>query len=183
MNEDLVLNNKGLIIKVMKDLHCKIRSEEEFEDYYYVGLLGLLRAIKNYDETKGKSTYLYLGIKTALTNEFKKRSAEMRTKYKTISLNYSIADEIELIDTIAIDSFESELINKIYVEELLSKLKNKRYKQFLIEYYGINCPALTLPKIASKYGITPQCVRQYIQRALELLRKELKNDNFKQNKN
>ena len=182
MNDELFMKYKGLVVQVMKDLHCRIRSEDEFENYFVIGFLGLMTALKHYDEEKGKSKYLYLGIKTAITNEFKKRTAEKR-QIKTISLNYLIADEIEFLDTIAVDSFEHNLINKIYVEELLSKLKNTRYKQCLIEYYGIGCPALTMPKIALKYGITSSCVRQYIQRALELLRKEIKNDNIKQNKN
>ena len=175
MKNELVMKHKGLVVQAMKDLHCRVRTKEEFEDYFIVGILGLMTAAKHYDEEKGKSTYLYLGVKTALTNEFRRNTAEKR-QIKTISMDKY---DYEFIDLIAnSESFEKDLINKIYVQELLNKLKNTRYKQCLIEYYGIGCPALSMPEIALKYGITPSCVRQYIQRALELLRKETKNDNF-----
>ena len=97
MKSELILKHKGLIIRVMKDLHCSIKNEDDFDDYFFIGLMGLLRGLKSYDETKGKSTYLYLCIKTALTNEFKRRKKLLQNSYKTISLNYIVADEIEFL--------------------------------------------------------------------------------------
>ena len=70
MKDEIILNNLGLIYKAMKDLHCQIRTEEEFEQYYYAGLFALIKASKTYDETKGKSGYLYIYIKNAIKKQF-----------------------------------------------------------------------------------------------------------------
>jgi RNA polymerase sigma factor (sigma-70 family) len=174
MKDEKIINNLGLIHKVIKDLNCVYRNDDEYDRFYYAGLFGLITAIKTFDEEKGNSTYLYNAIKYRIISVFNYNSNPRRYNGTTeISLNtekYSA----ELQDYIVSDyNLEKEVINKIYVEYLLGKLKNKRYKKFIIEYYGINCPALNMREIAQKYGICQQNVSQAIKRGLWLLRKEI----------
>ena len=100
MKDKIVLENLGLIYKVIKDLHCNYTNQEEFEQYYYAGLVGLIKASKTYDPTKSKSSYLVNGIRKSILSTFVIRSAKKRyTGMYNISLNKEIND-IELQDLI-----------------------------------------------------------------------------------
>lgn len=175
MKDKIVLDNLGLINKAIKDLNCRYRNQDEFEAYYYAGLIGLIKASKTYNSEKGKSTYLYKSIERRIKTVFDYNSNSRRNNGKIpISLNTEIKD-MELMNIIASDyNLEKEVINKILIEDTLNKLKNKRYKKFIIEYYGINQEALNMQEIALKYGVSKQCVQQSIQWGLKLMRKEIK---------
>lgn len=71
-------------------------------------------------------------------------------------------------------NLEEDVITRLTVRDALNKLKNKRYKQFIVEYYGIDCPALNTHELARKYGVSHQNVQQVIKWGLRLLRKEMK---------
>ena len=93
MNEKIVLENLNLIYKVMKDLNCNMTREEEIEEYWFAGLCGLIDASKVFDETKGKSTYLYKSIRNRIFNVFYKNTRPKRyAKIKPISLNIKVND-------------------------------------------------------------------------------------------
>lgn len=172
--EDEILENINLVYKVIRDLNCYIRDEEDFDTYYNTGIIGLIQGIKNFDGNYKKSVFLYLSIKQEILRLFTHNSYKKRTHRKMYSLNNSI-NEIEYIDLLK-DKFNLEqfVVNKVYIEQLIDKLKNKQYKRFIIEYYGINCPSLNMQEIADKYGISRQNVQQAIKRGLDHLRKEIK---------
>ena len=174
MNEKIVLKNLGLINKVMQDMNCLIRDDEDYDFYYHIGLLGLIEASKTYNEEKGKSGYLYKGIKVRIFNAFRYNLRDKRhTTIPDISLNKTIND-IELIDLIPSNyNLEEEIITKVYVEQLLSKLKEKKYKKYLMEYYGIGSVKLTAGEMADKYGVSKQAIFHAIDRGLEKLREEI----------
>ncbi len=184
MREELILNNLGLIHKVMKDIHLNIRNEEEFNEYYYYGLVGLIKASNYFDPNKSKSSYLYKSIRREITDYIKQKVRYKRNpKKKDISLNTLLGDDAELQDFIKSDfNLEKYVIDKVFIDNELNKLKNKRYKAFLIEYYGINCPELNMQEIALKYGVSRQCVHQGIQLGLRLLRKGKDERKDKKNK-
>jgi RNA polymerase sigma factor (sigma-70 family) len=177
MNEEVVLKNLGLINKVIKDMNCLIRDDEDYDFYYHIGLLGLIEASKTYNEEKGKSGYLYKGIKVRIFNAFRYNLSDKRhTTIPDISLNKTIND-IELIDLIPSNyNMEEEIMTKVYVEQLLSKLKDKKYKTYLMEYYGIGSVKLTAREIAKKHGVSKQSVFDAINRGLGKLRKEIENE-------
>lgn len=174
MKDEIILDNLGLIHKAIKDLHCVYRNKEEFDTFYYAGLIGLINASKTYDKTKGKSGYLYRSIKFRIKNVFGYNSNPKRHNGKApISLNTEVY-ETQLQDLIISDyNLEKEVINKMYVEYLLGKLKNKRYKKFIIEYYGIGVPELKMQEIADKYGVSRQYVHQCIHRGLDLIKERI----------
>lgn len=175
MKEEIILNNLGLIHKAIKDLHCVYRNQEEYDNFYYAGLLGLIKASQTYDETKGKSTYLYNNICLRIKNVFRYNSNPKRHNgLAEVSLNIEIQNG-ELQDLIISNyNLEKEVLNKILIEDTLNKLKNRRYKTYIKEYYGIGTPQLNIPELALKYGVSKQCVQQTIKWGLELMRKEIK---------
>lgn len=174
MNE-LITENLYLVKTAIKQLHCKFNSEEEWQEYYQIGCLGLVKATKTIDLTKAKKKYLLRGIKYEILLNFK--SNTLKKNFKTISLNELVGDETEKIDLIPSDfDIEEEILRldrKDIVHKALNKLKNTQYKKFLYEYYGIDTPELNQSEIAQKYGISKQCVQNQIQRGLKILKKEL----------
>lgn len=171
MKDKIILDNLGLIYKAIKELNCIYKNEDEFEQYYYSGLIGLIQASKNYDCTKGESTYLYNSIKNEIKRLFHEKSALKRAG-ETISLNTTIYGA-ELSDYISSGyDLEKEILNKVETERLLSTLKESQYKTFLKEYYGIDTPQLNSFEIAQKYGVSHQFVSERIKYALKKLRKE-----------
>lgn len=176
MKDEIIVNNLNLIYRVMNDLHCNTNDEEEAEDYYFAGLMGLIKASKTYDKTKSNSKYLYICIKNEILRCFIKNTTPKyyHLKHKELSDKYLnvFASEYNL---------EKEVLQKWEVERLLSKLKDKKYKKFLIEYYGINTQELNTKEIAQKYGVSHQFVRDSILRALNKLRKEYYGEDKKNN--
>jgi len=64
--EKIVLENLPLIKKVASKIYYKLPDscDVEFDDLVNVGVIGLLKAIENYDEKKAKlSTYAYIRIR------------------------------------------------------------------------------------------------------------------------
>lgn len=174
MKDDIILNNLGLIYKVIKDLNCCIKNDDDFEEYYFAGLMGLISASKTYDNNKSKSNYLYVSIKKRIINQFQIRNRAKRyTPHRNISSNI-VVNEVELESLIpSKTNIEKKVTDKVLVEWLLGKLKNKQYKAYIIEYYGIGVPSLNMQEMALKYGKSKQYIHQSIQMGLRLMRKEL----------
>lgn len=175
MKDEIILNNLGLIYKAIKDLNCNYATQDEFEDYYFAGLVGLIKASKTYDPSKSKSSYLLIGIKKQILVQFATNSRKKRlARRMDISLNKEINDT-ELGELIVDDyNLEKKVLDKVLVEELLDRLKNKRYKTFLIEYYGIGKPQLNMHEIGYKYGVSHQFVHNSIKYALYKLKNFVK---------
>ena len=100
MKNEIIEKNIGLIYKAMNDLNCTYYTQEDFEEYYFAGLVGLIKASRTYDETKGKSGYLYTSIKNEIKRVFNWRNWRCRSEIKNnVSLNTKI-NETELQDLI-----------------------------------------------------------------------------------
>ena len=46
--DNLIITNQGLIGKAIKDLKCYWRTEDEFQDLYDDGMIGLIKGKKEY---------------------------------------------------------------------------------------------------------------------------------------
>ena len=180
MKDEIVKRNLGLITKVINDLHCRYNIIDEYDDLYQIGAIGLVRAAEKYDKTKTKeSTYFYTCIRNQILQHFTLNTMKKRKEF-TISLYTDIGENRELIDVIP-DSkdIEKELITletRNQVRKALNKMKNRKYKLYVMEYYGIDRPAINMRQISKKYGVSHQCVQECVKRGLEILRKELKNE-------
>ena len=181
MKDKIILDNIGLIHKVIKDLHCNCTSQEEYQEYYEVGLIGLITASKKYDEELSKSKYLYIGIKNELTNYFRHKTYKKRYNgLKELSLYEQCqGTETYLVDIIPSNqNLEEEYIRKEEIEtinKILNKYKNKKNVEIFKKYYGIGYDAKDLRQLAKEYGVTHQCIHSKVTKLRNKIRKELKN--------
>lgn len=102
--ESLILENMGLVFKVINSEFPKYRKDEDIEQ---IGMVGLCLAAENYkeDNTAKFSTYAYSCIRNEILRELKKEA----NRVKTVSLDTLIYDSAEdkpltLEDTTAEDA-------------------------------------------------------------------------------
>ena len=131
--EQQVNEHKNLIYFVLKNYNLTI------DEFYDLGLIGLIKGIKSYDESKGysKSTYLVACIKNELNMYFRKKRPQ------TVSLNkvYNEEGQDELIETVRDTSLtpdqiiENRELTKILYECV--ELLPDKYKQIVVNHYGL----------------------------------------------
>lgn len=181
--DEMIVNNTQLIHKVIKDMNCFYRTEDEYQEYYDYGLEGLINGVKSYDKDVSKTgTYLYICIKNMILRCFRLSEMDKRkiNKIPKISLNMTIDNEgheTELEELIADKriNFEEELEKKIQIESIIKELnsmKNQRDALAVKMFYGLDG---YLPKsykeIAEEVGVTSSMINQRVNRALKELKK------------
>lgn len=146
--DDLILENTKLIHKVIKDLHVKYSSDDEYQDYYDAGLIGLIEAAKKYDSSKSKpSSFFYPSIANKIKHVFILKTAKKRcNEYgKDISLHSSISiedNETELLDLVEDKTIniENDFLEKMKIEKLYLALKkslSEREYKLICQKYGL----------------------------------------------
>lgn len=179
--EEMLEKYKNLIYKVIKDTHCNIRNDDEFQEYYDAGILGLIYAINHYNPSKELTTTYFINcIKHAITRHFYYKSRLIR------KINYIEKDSLDDVDcerkclhelipdeTINI---ESDLIKKEQYEIMYKAIDmlKPEYKNIICKYYGIKCNRLTLEQISQIYKISRQAVNAKKENALRDLRKNMR---------
>lgn len=177
-NLELYKKYKFLIYKVIKDIKCQFRSDDEWQEYYDAGELGLIQAINTYkEEINPTSSYFYTCIKNNILILFKSKTSDKR------KINYLMKESLEeeiidgkLIKDIIVDEnvdIEKYIIKKEEYELLykaIDKLK-PTYKKIICEYYGINQEPKTLEYLSKIYKISKQAISVKKENALKELRK------------
>lgn len=128
-----IFENENLIYFVLKQ---KNLSPEEFYD---LGMIGLIKGIKTYNSSKGyaKSTYLVACVKNEINGYFRKN------KIQTVSLNavYNEDGHNEFIDTIPDKNLlPDEVLEERTTYDVLYQCVEKlpeKYKQIVIHHYGL----------------------------------------------
>ena len=169
--EELYNEHKALIYMAIKQKHLYWSTDDEWQKYYDAGEIGLIKGIRNFDETKGYkiSTYLFACISREILRVVQLDNLPKRKNPygKDISLNQIVddnsSDPSELIEFIPSDvDIEKEVEEKIKLEHLyeaLECLKNKRSREIIILYYGLyGSKEHTLEEIGNKLKITKQRV-------------------------
>lgn len=177
--EQIIKDYEKIINFVIKRMGLSKRREELFD----LGMIGFVRGINSYDESKGYTimTYLYDCIKNEFLKYFDYENRKGR-KTEIISLNKLIGEnkDTELIDLIG---YELNTDNDIYFQELIKKIlvymrEHFTYRQEeIFKYvYGIDgFPMLNFEQIAKIYGTTKQNIygsHKIIMKKLEKLFKE-----------
>lgn len=110
-------DNINLIYFVLKQLN--IYNRNGIDEYFDVGMLGLVKGLKTYTESKGAiSTYLVNCIKNEILMEMRNQKAVKRNNgVKPISINTSTTDNLTIEGTIKSD-----------FDLLESIIKNERIK-------------------------------------------------------
>ena len=187
MKDQEITKHIPLIKKVIRDMHCRYRTEEEYQEYYSAGTLGLVKGAKTYDGSVKVSTYLYACIKNEIAQVFTYNSRQKR--YGQVeSLNKLIKDgdesSGELQDTIASEEdIEKEFQERQDYEKLYRAINMlKPYKRkLIIENYGLHCKKKTIRELAKEHGrsktginVAIESARRQIKENLEQIDKEEK---------
>lgn len=178
--EELYNKYQFLIYKVIKDLNCSYKNEEELEEFIYYGKVGLLNAINKFNGEKETSTYFYICIRNEIMAFFKKKDTNKRR------INYLYKDSLD--DLTLTDSSLYELIpdeNTNIEEETIKKeqimllykainMLKPSYKDIICYYYGLYKEQLTLTELAKKYNVSRQCINIKKQSAIKKIRKNMR---------
>lgn len=163
--EQVILNNIRLIPLVIKSLNISLSDE----DYYSVGIIGLTRAINEFDESKGNqfSTYAVWVIRNEILKTFRKKriipAFSLDEPYRLD--NGELVDFLEAI----VDSrgFEEEVIADVQEEKWISSL-NEREKKIA----SLRMEGKTQMEIAKICGISQAQVSRIIKSAYKKWRKQ-----------
>lgn len=185
--EQLILENTKLIHLVIKQMHLKWDTEDEFQSFYDSGLDGLMNAAKRYDPEKDNkfSTFACICIRSMIARYLynKTRKKNFNENGKDISLNHIINEDNENLteygDFISDPkvNIEEEIVKKLEIERLLNavdNLKNEKDKIAIKMYYGLDgFKEQTLEQVAKKMNVTKQMLQTRVSRARNKLKEYL----------
>lgn len=165
----MIVENQNLIYAVLK----KLNLYNDRDNYFDVGMIGLIKAVDTFDETKSsKATYFYKCIMNEIFMTLRKK------KINCISLNQEINENGDTLEAIISDSDDftkqidkDETLNDIY--KAIHKLKN-REKECIIRHFGLlNNKQEKQIDIAKSLNMTQATVSRIITRAIKKIRKEV----------
>lgn len=182
--EEIILNNLPLIYQCIKQLNLYWRTEDEWQDYYGSGLIGLIIGAKTYDESKGctLSTYLMPCIRNKIKQHLigKTRVKRGCGVVKPISIDLEVGDEGSLISDFIVDdrvNIEKEVERKILLEtiiDILNNMKNEKDALVTKMHYGLDgYPEMTYREIAERYGVSTTMIMLRVERAIKNIKKEI----------
>lgn len=176
MEDKIVTDNINLIYHVLK----KYGLYRNLDEYYDVGLIGLVKGVKSYDNSKGYaiSTYLVKCITTEVLAYQRKTTTKKRGGgIKDISIYTPINDEEnELLDVIpSNENIEENTIKKEQLEMIykeISKLSD-RDKFIICSKYGLlGHKELTQEQLANETGLSQSYVCRIIKKIIEDVRRK-----------
>lgn len=166
MTED----NLNLIYFVLKQLN--MYNKEGIDEYFDVGMLGLVKGLKTYSESKGAvSTYLVKCIRNEIVIELRNQKADKRNNgVKPISINTPTTDNLTIEDTIKSDfNILEYTIKKEQIKELKVAINTLKpiEKCVIIDIYFNNKKQL---EIAKEIGVRQSYISKVRTRAINKLR-------------
>lgn len=163
-------DNLNLIYFVLKQLN--MYNKDGIDEYFDVGMLGLVKGLKTYTESKGTvSTYLVKCIRNEIVIELRNQKANKRNNgVKPISISTPTTDNLTIEDTIKsdFDMLES-IIKKEQIKELgvaINTLKPIE-KRVIIDIYFNNKKQ---KEIQEEIGAKQSYVSKVKTRAIKKLR-------------
>lgn len=186
---EMYKENKGIIKEIVGKIH-KNYPRLEYEDVYQNALIGLMVALEKYEEGKGVkfSTYAYKTVYGYALRTYYRDSWYTRNEYNNktklydrVSNNHLYLEEKSgnnedyetfLEMTIGVENEEEKIANKIMLEQGLKKLTKEECGIIRNRYFEDK----TYREIGDGINKTPQYVKHREKKALEKLRRVLKND-------
>ena len=163
-------DNINLIYFVLKQLN--MYNKDGIDEYFDVGMLGLVKGLKTYSESKGViSTYLVKCIRNEIVMELRNQKTDKRNNgVKPISINTPTTDNLTIEDTIKsnFDMLEYEIKNE-RIKELgiaITTLKPVE-KRVIIDIYFNNKTQL---EIAEEIGVRQSYISRIKTRAIKKLK-------------
>ena len=190
--KEMILENLPLVKKVASKIHRRLpEGTVEFEELINVGVIGLMKAVDRYDETKAKfSTYAYIKIRGEILDFLRKLDPlprNLRNKLKNsdwedvkeeavffLSIEENLfrnADGIKIKDTLAskVPNPEDEIERKEKIE-LLSRAIGKLSEKEQLVLQLIFVEELDLKSVAEILNISVSRASQIKTGALKKLR-------------
>ena len=172
-NESLIMDNVNLVYFALKKLNLYHR----LSDYYDVGMIGLIKAAKTFDNTKGYSfsTYaLKIVINEILLCLRKEKSNKQKVNFNTIPLDTEVCENITLEDVLESDvNVEEEVIKKEMLDKLyisINKL-NDRERDIIIYSYGLyNNKEMTQIELQNVFNISQAQISRLKNKAIKKLK-------------
>lgn len=175
--EEIILNNTKLIYAAAKKLNVYGRLDE----FYSVGMIGLVKGAKHYDENLGfkLSTYLYKCIYNEMLMTIRNNtSGKQIPEYVVTSISVPTAENLTLEDTFADTlDIEEEIIKKEQITTLYEEIsKLSKQEQIVINLsFGVNgYEKMKLKDISKMLNISQSYISRVKARALKKLRKAMK---------
>lgn len=173
-DEEMFKNNMGLAYKISRQY--LINHGKEFEDIKQIALLGLWKAIKNYNHKNTFSSFAYLVIKNEINFYLRKN----KKHYKNISVNKEIAENLTIEDCLKEDfdyikKLEEEIeINEIRQFKIKELKKMREIDQSIYKYFEMG---KTQKQISELLNITQPTVSRIKKKIIKKLR-----ENYNQQK-
>lgn len=175
----LILRNMRLVAHMVKHYNF---DEKDIEEYLSIGTIGLIKAVRTFDEKKGNRLATYAS--KCIDNELLMALRGERKKSKDISLQETVGvdkegNEINIIDVI--DTGERSFLESLILDndikkmyDGLNKVLNEREREIIISRYGLyNQNEVTQREIAKKMGISRSYVSRIEKEAVKKLKKHL----------
>ena len=181
--DKLINHNLRLVAHIVK----KYAGTSEADDLISVGTIGLIKAINTFEY--GKGTQLSTYAARCIENEILMLLRVSKKHKNVMSLDESLGqdkdgNDIELADIIPADEEEvlSQVENNVItakINKLIDEKLSKRESEIIKMRYGIGGkPALTQREVASKLGISRSYISRLETKAIEIIKKEVSQDNF-----
>lgn len=181
----LIEHNLRLVAHIAKKYQ---NVDEDMEDLISVGTIGLIKAIDSYDPDKGSKLVTYAS--RCIDNELlmlmrgRKKIAKEVSLYEPIGMDKE-GNEISFLDIcvygkedLAKQDFAGQLeLNYVLgrLSGLVQEVLTDREKEIIILRYGLSgCQEMTQREIGKKLGISRSYVSRIEKRALEKLKRAMK---------
>ena len=169
--DNFVISHMGLVYKIAN----KFRKLGEIEDLIQIGCIGLIKAARTFDYTKGFqfSTYAYKVIQSEFLQVMASQNMKKR-QGATISLEEVMCNSEDFEKTIEdclsieedFDSFE----DKDFVRNLFTQLNEKEHEVITLRYGFDGKGYKTLEEVGKLFNLTRERIRQIEKKALRKLK-------------
>jgi len=177
-----VLEHEGLIWHMINKINRPYILPEEDEAMYYHGMIGLIKGIKTFDESKNikKSTYYCKCIMNEIGHYIYQSGMDVRkANNHVISLSKKIGNsDMEPIYIIPSDyNLEKDAEHEILIDQVLELIKcfSERDQNIFRLKWGIRCPKLVDSEISKIYNISCANVWSVSDKILKQLRWDMTN--------
>ena len=175
MNEQLVVNNLGLVPYTINQMNLKC----DYEDFYDVGVDGLIKASSKFGKNqKCKfSTFAVACIKNEILKELHVRSYNKRkANYMTVSLSEETKNENDFLDNLLKSDFdlEQEILEREKIELLKTIISIlEPNDKFMMEHYFElwGNKKMTQKEMAKFLNVKVSYVSYRIKRAMRIIKK------------
>lgn len=177
MEENFILKNIGLIYLALKNLNILSEADE----YFDVGMVGLVSGAKTYDSNSGyaPSTYLYKCIYNEILKVLRVENARKRIpKQKFLSIDNTLnCDEKLKYEDVIPDNIniENEILNKERDERIHDEINKLSAKEQIIinTMFEFNNVKMTQKELSKILNCTQATISRIRKRALKKLKKAL----------